>query len=187
MTYRRYSVFDLCRRIKKRRRLTEDEIFALSELINKQTDEIDDSSDQWPTKLLIRPLQAVWNDGVIDSRELKVLAELLVSIVYNSELEENKNEKNLDTAKLCPYCGKVLMSSIIPRCSWCGEQLKRNQMYTAKKDWLGSKKIEDAWDDVLNKKQMSCFENWFGRLYECPIEKFNESMRRYSNDNYDDW
>ena len=187
MPLKNKKVYELCRRIIEDGKLTEDEVYALSDFINKQADKFDGSSDQWPTKLLIKPLQAVWNDGVVDSRELKVLAELLVSIVYNSELEENKNPEISDTAKICPYCSKVLMSSIIPRCSWCGMQLKREQMYTAKKDWLRSKKIEDAWDDVLNQKQISCFQDWFGRLYECPIEKFNESMRRYSNDYYDDW
>ena len=99
-----------------------------------------------------------------------MLAELLVSIVYNSELEV-KNNKSTNTTKSCPHFSRVLMSSIIPRCSWCGEDLKREEMYVASEDWLNSKKIEDAWDDVLSEKQMSCYQNWFGRLYESP-EKY---------------
>jgi hypothetical protein len=54
-------------------------------------------------------------------------------------------------------------------------------MYVASEDWLNSKKIEDAWDDVLSKKQMSCFQNWFGRLYECPVDEM-ESYRGSHSD-----
>ena len=171
------KVFGLCRKIIEDGKLTEDEVYDLSNLINKQTDECDDVSGKWPTNLLIKPLQEVWQDGVVDSKELKVLAELLVSIVYNSELENNKST---NATKTCPHCSRVLMSSIIPRCSWCGEDLKREEMYVASEDWLNSKKIEDAWDDVLSEKQMSCFQNWFGRLYECPVDKFNRHRGSHS-------
>jgi hypothetical protein len=177
------KVLDLCRRIIEDGKLTEDEVYDLSNFINKQTNEYNDESDKWPTSLLIKPLQEVWQDGVLDSKELKVIAELLVSIVYNSELENNKST---NTTKTCPHCSRVLMSSIIPRCSWCGEDLKREEMYLASEDWLNSKKIEDAWDDVLSEKQMSCFQNWFGRLYECPVDKYNEMMRKYG-ENHSDW
>ncbi len=80
------KVLDLCRRIIEDGKLTEDEVCDLSNFINKQTDECDDVSGKWPTNLLIKPLQEVWQAGVVDSKELKLLAELLVSIVYNSEL-----------------------------------------------------------------------------------------------------
>ena len=177
------KVFGLCRKIIEDGKLTEDEVYDLSNFINKQTDECDDLSGKWPANLLIKPLQEVWQDGVLDSKELKTLAELLVSIVYNSELENNKST---NTTKTCPHCSRVLMSSIIPRCSWCGEDLKKEEMYLASEDWLNSKKIEDAWDDVLSEKQMSCFQNWFGRLYECPVDKYNEMMREYG-ENHSDW
>ena len=176
------KVLDLCRRIIEDGKLTEDEVCDLSNFITKQTDECDDVSGKWPTNLLIKPLQEVWQDGVVDSKELKVLAELLVSIVYNSELEV-KNNKSTNTTKSCPHCSRVLMSSIIPRCSWCGEDLKREEMYVASDDWLNSKKIEDAWDDVLSKKQMSCYQNWFGRLYESP----EKHLKWDSSGTYDGW
>ena len=180
------KVFDLCRRIIEDGKLTEDEVYDLSNFINNQTDECDDVSDRWPTSLLIKPLLEVWHDGVLDSKELKVLTELLVSIVYNSELEIKK-DKSTNTTKACPHCSRVLMSSIIPRCSWCGEDLKREEMYVASEDWLNDKKIEDAWDDVLSKKQMSCFQNWFGSLYECPADKYNEMMRNHDRNHNYDW
>ena len=66
------------------------------------------------------------------------------------------------------------------------EDLKQEEMYVPSEDWLNSKKIEDAWDDVLSEKQMSCFHNWFGRLYECPVDKYNE-MRRWYDENHSDW
>ena len=177
------KVFGLCRKIIEDGKLTEDEVYDLSNFINKQTDACDNVSGKWPANLLIKTLQEVWRDGVLDSKELKTLAELLVSIVYNSELENNKST---NTTKTCPHCRRVLMSSIIPRCSWCGEDLKQEEMYLASEDWLNSKKIEDAWDDVLSEKQMSCFQNWFGRLYECPVDKYDEMRRRYG-ENHSDW
>ena len=61
------KVFDLCRRIIEDGKLTEDEVYDLSNFINKQTDECDDVSDRWPTSLLIKPLQEGWHDGVLDS------------------------------------------------------------------------------------------------------------------------
>ena len=134
------KVFDLCRRIIEDGKLTEDEVYDLSGFINKQTDECDDGSGKWPTSLLIKPLQEVWQDGVLDSKELKVLAELLVSIVYNSELEL-KNNNSANSTKMCPHCSRVLMSSIIPRCSWCGEDLKQKEMYVPSEDWLWSDPI----------------------------------------------
>jgi hypothetical protein len=82
-----------------------------------------------------------------------------------------------------PWGSRVLMPSIIPRCSWCGEDLKREEMYVASEDWLNSKKIEDAWDDVLIKKQMSCYQNWFGRLYESP----EKHLKWDSSGTYDGW
>tara|TARA_B110000438_G_scaffold149382_1_gene143745 strand:- start:111 stop:665 length:555 start_codon:yes stop_codon:yes gene_type:complete len=177
------KVFDLCREIIEDGKLTENEVYDLSNFINKQIDDCDDGTCKWPNNLLIKPLQEVWQDGALDSKELNVLAELLVSIVYNSELENNKST---NTTKTCPHCSRVLMSTIIPRCSWCGEDLKQEEMYVPSEDWLNSKKIEDAWDDVLSEKQMSCFHNWFGRLYECPVDKYNEMRRRYG-ESHSDW
>ena len=91
------KVFGLCRKIIEDGKLTEDEVYDLSNFINKQTDECDNVSGKWPANLLIKPLQEVWRDGVLDSKELKTLAELLVSIVYNSELENNKSTNTTKT------------------------------------------------------------------------------------------
>ena len=177
------KVFGLCRKIIEDGKLTEDEVYDLSNFINKQTDECDNVSGKWPANLLIKPLQEVWRDGVLDSKELKTLAELLVSIVYNSELENNKST---NTTKTCPHCSRVLMSSIIPRCSWCGKKIKETEMYSHSKDWLKNKRIDDAWEEVLSEKKMSCFNKWFGRLYECPVDKYDKMRRRYG-ENHSDW
>ena len=45
------------------------------------------------------------------------------------------------------------------------------------KEELKNKKIDDAWEEVLSEKQMSCFSNWFGRLYECPVDKLKKRNR----------
>ena len=176
------SVFDLCQKIIEDGKLTEDEVYDLSDLINQTISDCDDGLINWPTNLLIKPLQAVWKDGALDHEELNIIAELIISIVYNSELE---NIKKTNVTKTCPHCSRVLMSSIIPRCSWCGEKLEEKEMYTHSKDWIKNKKIDDAWEEVLNEKQMSYFNNWFGRLYECPVDKWNKN-RRWANDWGDD-
>lgn len=161
------KVFDFCRGIIEDGKLTQDEVYGLSECINMQTDEDSSSVDRWPNKILLGPLDEVWSDGVLDGKELKKLAELLVSIVYNSELETNDSKSN-NPAKNCPHCSRVLMSSLIPRCSWCGGDLKEDERYMASDDWLENNKIEDAWSDVLSDKQAACYNNWFGRLYAGP-------------------
>jgi len=34
---------------------------------------------------------------------------------------------------------------------------------------------------------MSCFQNWFGSLYECPVDKYNEMMRNHDRNHNYDW
>ena len=104
------SVFDLCQKIIEDGKLTEDEVYNLSDLINKTITACDNDSINWPTNLLIKPLQKVWIDGALDQEELNIIAELLISIVYNSEL---KKIRKTSVTKTCPHCGRVLMSSII--------------------------------------------------------------------------
>ena len=47
------KVFDLCRKIIEDGKLTEDEVYDLSNCINKQIDDCDDGSCKWPNNLLI--------------------------------------------------------------------------------------------------------------------------------------
>ena len=171
------NVFNLCEKIIEDGKLTYDEVYDLSELVNQTINKYDDQLVKWPTNLLIKPLQEVWKDGALDIEELNIIAELLVSIVYNSELE-NVNKKN--GTKTCPHCSRVLMSSLIPRCSWCGKKIKETEMYSHSKDWLKNKKIDDAWEEVLSEKKLSCFNKWFGRLYNCPVKESRRLNRRGS-------
>jgi len=177
------SVFDLCQKIIENGKLTENEVYNLSELINKTITACDNDSINWPTNLLIKPLQKVWINEALDQEELNIIAELLISIVYNSKLNEIRKTS---VTKTCPHCGRVLMSSIIPRCSWCGGKLEEKEMYTHSEDWLKNKKIDDAWEEVLSEKQISCFSNWFGRLYECPVDKWKKRSR-WGDDWVYDW
>ena len=81
------NVFNLCEKIIEDGKLTYDEVYGLSELVNQTINKCDNGLVKWPTNLLIKPLQEVWKDGVLDTEELNIIAELLVSIVYNNELE----------------------------------------------------------------------------------------------------
>ena len=38
--------------------------------------------------------------------------------------------------KKCPHCDKVLMASILPQCSWCGGELKENELRKSKEEIL---------------------------------------------------
>ena len=85
------NVLNLCEKIIEDGKLTYDEVYDLSELVNQTINKCDGQLVKWPTNLLIKPLQEVWKDGALDIEELNIIAELLVSIVYNSELENVNN------------------------------------------------------------------------------------------------
>ncbi len=182
------GVFDFCRRIVEDGKLTEDEVYGLSDFINEQVNDCSNAAGKWPTCIVLEPLKEVWSDGALDGKELKKLAEILVSIVYNSELESS-GKVNGNFAKKCPHCDRVLMTSIIPRCSWCGAVLKENERYQASEDWLTSKKVEDAWEDVLSEKKATCYNKWFGRLYAGPRIGDSTYNRRFDDDEWNifDW
>ena len=38
--------------------------------------------------------------------------------------------------KKCPHCDKVLMASILPQCSWCGGELKENELRKSQEEIL---------------------------------------------------
>ena len=177
------SVFELCQKIIEDGKLTVNEVYDLSDLINKTITEYDNNSINWPTNLLIKPLQTVWMDGALHQKELNIIAELLISIVYNSKLKEIRKTS---VTKTCTHCGRVLMSSIVTRCSCCVGKLEEKEMYTHSEDWLKNKKIDDAWEEVLSEKKMIFFSNWFGRLYECPVDKWKK-MSRWGDDWVYDW
>ena len=71
------DLLQLCQSIVDTGQFSEEDARNLSEYINAAPN----VHDSWPGNLLIKPLQKVWEDGVIDSNELEALAELLVSIV----------------------------------------------------------------------------------------------------------
>jgi len=174
------KVYELCKTIIKDEKLTEAEVRNLSSLINKQSDVYKTSETYWPTHLLIKPLQKSWCDGVLDKNELKELGKLIFSIVYNGEMKKNKAQSSF--VKECPNCQKVLMSSIVPLCSWCGIKLNPDEMYAGTGDFIQNQKIQDAWADVLDKKTAQCYDEWFGRLYHIPISH-NEDLMNWVDSN----
>ena len=168
------KVYDFCKNIIKDEKLTEDEVHNLSSLINQQSDVYESSKTYWPTHLPIKPLQNAWHDGVLEADELKELGKLIFSIVYNEEIKKNKAQSS--QVKTCPKCKKVLMSSIVPICSWCGIKLNHDEMYVGTSDFIQKQKIKDAWTEVLDKKTAQCYDEWFGRLYHIPISHNEDLM-----------
>ena len=78
MSEEQNDLLNLCRTIVDKGQFNENDVRQISEYINTFPDLV----DQWPSNILIGPLQSVWSDGVIDDAELKSLAGLLISIVH---------------------------------------------------------------------------------------------------------
>ena len=85
------DLFQLCQAIISCGELSEDSIRQLSEYINNSPN----ASESWPGNLLIKPLQKVWKDGVVDEAELKSLSELLESIVQPVSRKQPSIEKQI--------------------------------------------------------------------------------------------
>ena len=124
-----------CKNLVRKKKLCEEDIRQLSAFINNLTSKNRNLSTQWPVRLLIGPLQNIWEDGEIDYDEYIVLGELLGSIAIASEKELTRNDQR-ETVKKCPHCEKVLLSSVVPRCSWCGNVLKSSEAYSHTDDWF---------------------------------------------------
>ena len=63
--------------------------------------------------------------------------------------------------KKCPHCNKVLMASVLPQCSWCGKELKENEVRNSKEEIL------KQWNN--NKKQYE---------YQKSIEQHGKDVRK---------
>jgi len=85
------DLFQLCETIISYGELTEDSIRQLSEYINNSPT----ASESWPGNLLIKPLQEVWKDGVVDEVELESLSKLLESIVQPVSQKQTSTEKQI--------------------------------------------------------------------------------------------
>ena len=85
------DLFQLCQAIISCGELSEDSIRQLSEYINNSPN----ASESWPGNLLIKPLQKVWKDGVVDEAELEYLSELLESIVHPVSRKQPSIEKQI--------------------------------------------------------------------------------------------
>jgi len=72
------DLFQKCQDIISDDKLSEDDVRQLSEYINASPN----AADTLIGKQLVGPLQKVWVDGVVDERELNMLAGLLISIVH---------------------------------------------------------------------------------------------------------
>ena len=156
-----------CKNLVRKEKLCEEDIRQLSVFINNLTSKNRKLSTQWPLRLLIGPLQNIWEDGKIDHDEYIVLGELLGSIAIASEKELTRNDQS-ETVKKCPHCEKVLLSSVVPRCSWCGNALKSSEAYSHTDDWFKRESVKNAWGNALNDLSEDSLKAFFGNIYELP-------------------
>ena len=71
--------------------------------------------------------------------------------------------------KKCPHCNKVLMASILPQCSWCGGDLKENELRNSKEEIL------EQWE---KKKKEIEYQKKIKQHGEDVKKSFEESIRR---------
>lgn len=161
-----------CKNLVRKEKLCEEDIRELSTFINNLISKNRNLSTQWPVRLLIGPLQKIWADGEIDHDEYIVLGELLGSIACVSEMELSQKELPQNdpsgAVKKCPHCEKVLLSSVVPRCSWCGNVLESAEAYSHAQDWFKRESVKDAWVNALNDLSADSLRGFFGNLYELP-------------------
>tara|TARA_B100000519_G_scaffold195306_1_gene200204 strand:+ start:506 stop:931 length:426 start_codon:yes stop_codon:yes gene_type:complete len=112
------ELFQLCQAIVDCGEFTEESIRQLSEYINNTPN----ASSSWPGNLLIKPLQKVWQDGVVDEFELEYLSETLKKIVqpisdekpsYDSIIQKNEPVKSKNTHSLRNFAWVLLAIPII--------------------------------------------------------------------------
>ena len=72
-----------------------------------------------------KSLETVYSDKSL-IRNAKVCG----SIPHGSTIPSNFKMKK------CPHCDKVLMASILPQCSWCGGELKENELRKSQEEIL---------------------------------------------------
>jgi hypothetical protein len=66
----------LCASILDDHEVTSDEAYDLADWLNQHPE----ATKQWPGESLVKPLQEIWADGVVNRRELHRLARILISI-----------------------------------------------------------------------------------------------------------
>ena len=156
-------ILKFCNEVVKRETFTQKDAYKLSELINTEIDGSKDKTNDWPINILLKPLKNIWSDGKVDTEELRALIEIIFTVVFTSEVEiSKKTDSNLETKK-CPQCDKVLMSIKVPRCSWCGKELKEYERYIASENWAHSERYKRVWNETLDKRK-ECYENWFKKF-----------------------
>jgi len=84
--------------------------------------------------------------------------------------------------KKCPHCDKVLMASILPQCSWCGGELKENELRKSKEEilqrWEKDKKDNEYQKnlDKHGKEIRKDFEREVAHLVQHPVHRPPPSM-----------
>ena len=71
--------------------------------------------------------------------------------------------------KKCPHCNKVLMASILTQCSWCGGDLKENELRNSKEEIL------EQWEKKKNEIE---YQKKIKQHGEDVKKSFEESIRR---------
>ena len=152
-------IVEFCNGVVQRETFTQEDAYKLSELINSEIKESREKINDWPINILLEPLKNIWSDGKVDTIELKALIEIIFTVVFSNDVEMATLLESNSEAKKCPHCDKVLMSTKVPRCSWCGEELKEHERYIASENWADTAKYKQAWNETLDKRK-DCYQNW---------------------------
>ncbi len=157
------TIIEFCNGVVLRETFTQVDAWELSELINCEIEESREKINDWPISILLEPLKKIWSNKKIKTVELKNLIEIIFTVVFSIDFENASSLENNSETKKCPYCDRVLMSIKVPRCSWCGKELKEHERYFASENWANTAKHNLAWNKVLDKRK-DCYQNW-GRKF----------------------
>ena len=95
------SVYDvkpliaLCEQILHDEEVSAEELYELAEFLNANPE----AGKHWPGNQLVGPLQEVWADGVIDSRELAIMEGIIVEARRGMETSRRAGGKNRGTCR----------------------------------------------------------------------------------------
>jgi len=134
------ELYQLCQTIVSCGELTEDTIRQLSEYLNSSPN----ASTSWPGNLLIKPLQKVWKDGIIDESELESLSALLNSIVQavpekkpsiERKIPKKKSVKKTEalSARNWIWILLAIIAFIISQFTGCGRRRRRGSFFRSRR------------------------------------------------------
>ena len=72
--------------------------------------------------------------------------------------------------KKCPHCDRVLMATLLPKCSWCGGALKEEELQKTK---------EEVLDRMQKRKEKEEYEKAMKKHGKQVRKNFEEGVRGF--------